>query len=330
MNRSIRRLRTCALALACNCACAQVPAPGDARPLVRLAPLARTSVDGDRVALRDVVEVLQDDAHVAPHLLELDLGPAPRVGQPAHLQQSQLADWLGTYRPGVGIRVQWSGPAQVEVERAAQMLAEQDIDDAARPALDAWLAKRSESHAIEQATLLGPIAVPTGRVTLTVRPLSRVPVPSAKATVWIDVAVDGHFQRSVAVEYRVEAFKTGWVAAEELARGQELDATRLRPAQVDVAQLSSPLWTDAPDNLRLRRDVHAGAALTTLDAELKPWVARGQRVEVFSQIGELSVQAQGEALQDGQRGQDVLVRIASSRAPVVGRVLKPGLVEIRQ
>jgi flagella basal body P-ring formation protein FlgA len=165
---------------------------------------------------------------------------------------------------------------------------------------------------------------------MSVRPLSREALPGARVTVWVDVAVGRHFERSVAVDYRVQAFRTGWVAAEELGRGQDLDATRLRQAQVDVAGLASPLWTDAPDNLRLRRGVRAGQALTVLDAEVRPWVARGQVVEVFSSVGDLAVQAQGEALQDGRAGQDVLVRIASSRAPVIGRVLKPGLVEIRQ
>jgi len=328
----LRVLAAAALALADAHACAQPAAPAtvDARPLVRLSLLARAGTDGDRVRLRDVVEVLQDDAHVAERLLDLDLGPAPRVGQPAHLRQAQFDDWLRIYRPAAGVRVQWSGATQVELERASQALGEQDLEDAARPVLDAWLASRSESHAIELAAPLAVVAVPTGRVSLSVRPLPRLAAPGARVTVWVDIAVGGHFERSVAVDYRVQAFRTGWVAAEELVRGQDLDAARLRQSQVDVAQLTSPLWTEAADNLRLRRSVHQGQPLTVLDAEVRPWVSRGQVVEVFSRAGDLAVEAQGEALQDGKAGQDVLVRIASSRAPLIGRVLKPGLVEIRQ
>ena len=251
-------------------------------------------------------------------------------GSPRTLMQAQLADRLRMYRPVAGVRVQWSGSAQVDVERAPQTLAAQDFDDVARPALDAWLARRSESHAIELSPSMAQVIVPTGRVVLAVRPLSRLAVPEARTTVWVDVSVNGHFQRSVNVDYVVQAFKTGWVAVDKLDRGQALDALRVRQAQVDVARVNGLLWTDVPDGVRLRRGVRADEPLTTLDVEVKPWVARGEHVEIFSRVGDLSVEAQGEALQDGHAGQDVLVRIASSRAPVVGRVLKPGLVEIRQ
>ena len=323
-------LAIAALAFACLRVHAQAPAPADERPLVRLAPLAHVRVDADRVTLRDVVTVVQDDGDVAERLLALDLGPAPRVGQVAHLQQSQLADWLSTWRPGASVRVQWSGPDGVEVERASQTLSEQDLDDLGRDELDAWLRKRSDTHAIELARAIEPVTVPTGRVSLSVRPLPRINTLSTHATIWIDVSVGGHFQRSVNVDYRVQAFRTAWTAAEELERGQELDVTRLTQAQVDVAQLSGPLWTDSPDRVRMRRAVHRGEALTTLDVEARPDVVRGERVEVVSHAGELSIEVQAEALQDGRAGQDVLVRIASSRSPVIARVLKPGLVEIRQ
>ena len=333
MTGLIRHLLQCTLAaavLAGASAGAAAQSAADSRPLVRLAALAHASVDADRVTLRDVVSVVQDDTGVAERLLGLDLGPAPRVGQTAHLQRSQLADWVRMYRPGAAIQVQWSGPATVDLERASQLLSEQEFEDAARPALDAWLAKCSESHVIELVKPIDPVAVPQGRVSLDVRALPHLSTPSAHATVWVDVSVGGHFQRAVSLDYRVQAFRIGWVAAEELERGQDIDTTRLLQAQVDVAQLPAPLWADSPDRARMRRAVHRGDPLTTLDAEARPWVVRGERVEVFSHVGELSLEAQAEALQDGRQGQDVLVRIATSRAPLIARVLKPGLVEIRQ
>jgi flagellar basal body P-ring formation protein FlgA len=321
-------LASAVLALACAGACAQADA--DARPIVRLAAQAHASVDGERVTLRDVVSVAQDDDGVAERLLGLDLGPAPRVGQLAHLQRSQLADWLRMFRPAAALQVQWSGSTTVDVERASQMVSAQALDASARSALDAWLAKRSDSHTIEPAAPIAAVAVPQGRVSLSVRPLSNIAKPSARATVWIDISVDARFQRAVNVDYRVQAYRAGWVAAQELERGQDVDTTRLTQANVDVAQLPAPLWSDSPERARMRRAVHRGAPLTTLDAEARPFVVRGERVQVFSHVGELSIEAQAEALQDGREGQDVLVRIASSRAPVNARVLKPGLVEIHQ
>ena len=258
------------------------------------------------------------------------MGPAPRIGQPAHLLRAQLAAWLRQYQPSAAVRVEWIGPEIVDVERASQSLTQDELDKPARGELECWLAKRSETHAVELVTPITPVMLPLGRVTLSVRALPRVPTPATRATVWVDISVAGHFQRSVGIDYRVQAFRTAWVAAEELERGQDVDETRVARLQVDAATLSSALWTDSPERMRMRRSVHRGEPLTTLDVELRPYVVRGEQVQVFSHVGDLSVEAQAEALQDGKAGQDVLVRIASSRSPVTARVLKPGLVEIRQ
>lgn len=325
----VRTLASLACAGACVGALAQ---SADARPLVRLAPLAHATVDLDRVTLRDVVEVVQDDADVASRLLPLDLGPTPRIGQPAHLLRAQLVEWVRQYRPGAAIRVEWTGPDTVEVDRASQTLSQDELDPPARGELEAWLAKRSETHVVELAGPIAPVMLPRGRISLSVRALPRVPTPTSRATVWVDVSVAGHFQRAVAIDYRVQAMRTAWVASEELDRGQDVDASRVTQVRVDAAKLSDALWTDSPERMRMRmrRTVHRGEPLTMQDVELRPYVVRGERVEVFSRVGELSIEAQAEALQDGKAGQDVLVRIASSRSPVTARVLKPGLVEIRQ
>ena len=333
MTPSTHALVRCALVvLACACASggAHAQASADPRPLVRLATLAHASVLLDRVTLGDVVAVVQDDAGVGSRLLSLDLGPTPRIGQPAHLSRAQMAEWLRAYRPGAAVRVEWTGPEDVDVERASQDLPQDELDSLARRDLESWLSSRSEIHAVELVAPIAPVRVPLGRVSLSVRPQPRMPTPLSRATVWIDVSVAGRFQRSVGIDYRVQAFRTAWVASEELERGQDVDATRVTQVQVDAAQLSGALWTDSPERMRMRRTVHRGEPLTMLDVELKPYVVRGERVEIFSRVGELSIEAQAEALQDGKAGQDVLVRIASSRSPVTARVLKPGLVEIRQ
>lgn len=318
------------LALACACVGTRAQGPADTRPLVRFAPLAHATLDVDRVSLRDVVAVVQDDSDIASRLLALDLGPTPRIGQPTHLQRAQLAEWVRQSGASAAMRVEWTGPEAVDVERAAQTLTQENLDVVARRELESWLARRSDTHAVELARPIAPVMVPLGGVSLSVRTLPRVSMPTSRATVWVDVSVAGRFQRSVGIDYRVQAFRAAWVAAEELERGQDVDAVRVTQVQVDVANLASPLWTDSPERMRMRRTVHRGEPLTTLDVELRPYVVRGERVEVFSRVGDLSIEARAEALQDGRAGQDVLVRIASSRSPVTARVLKPGLVEIRQ
>ncbi|MEP6501881.1 MAG: flagellar basal body P-ring formation chaperone FlgA [Betaproteobacteria bacterium] len=330
VTRSAVRLVLAFAMLAGVLASARGQSPQPDLPVLKLAVVATARVDSDRVTLGDVVTVLEDEGDVARRILDFGLAPTPRVAQVSHVQQSQLADRLRTRRTAAAIRIVWSGSPAAEVVRATQTIPAHDLDELARGELDGWLAARSETHSVEPARSAEPVAVPLGRVSLSVRPLPRIVAPSRHATVWIDVSVDGRFQRSVSLDYHVHALRTAWVAAEELARGQDIDATRLVQTEVDVAQLSRELWSTSPERTRMRRALHRGEPLTARDVELRPEVVRGERVEVFSQVGELSIQAQAEALQDGRAGQDVLVRIASSRSPVTARVLKPGLVEIRQ
>ena len=302
----------------------------DDRPVLELALDAQASAASDRVTLRDIVTVVHDDADVARRLLSLDLGPAPRVGQPARLQQRQVEEWVRVYRPALAIRIAWSGAADVQVVRASQAVAADALVPLARRALDEWLRPRSDSYVIEPLRAVEPVAVASGEVSLAARPLPRIGEPASHMTVWIDISVDGRFQRSVDVDFHVQALRRAWIAAQDLGIGQDLDAAAVTLAQVDVAQSPQALWAESPERARMRRAVRRGQALTALDVEARPPVVRGERVQVSSHVGDLSIETSAEALQDGRAGQDVLVRIATSREPVMARVLKPGLVEIRQ
>jgi len=321
----------CVLAavLASAFAGAPVRAAADEGPTgVELVLRAHASAEGDRVTLGDLAELRRDEAGVGARLLSLDLGPAPRVGQPAHLDRAQLESWIRLREPRLASRLHWSGAASAELERASQQLPAAALDEAARQALGAWLASRSDRFEIEPQRSLEPVQLPLGRVATKVRPLSPVGLPASHMAVWVDVSVGGRFERAVALDYDVRAWREAWVAATELARGEDLDETRASRAEVDIAAAAQPLWTQPVAHARLRNPVHRGQALAALHVEERPPVVRGERVAVYSRQGDLSIETSAEALQDGRAGQDVLVRIATSSAPVMARVLKPGLVEI--
>ena len=228
------------------------------------------------------------------------------------------------------MRIAWSGAADVQIVRASQTVSVDTLEPLARRTLDEWLQSRSDAHAIEPSRAIEPVAVVSGNVSLAARALPRIGEPASHMTVWIDISVDGRFQRSVDLDFHVQAMRRAWVALHDLGAGQDLDAAAVALAQVDVAQSSQALWNESPERARMRRAVRRGEVLTALDVEPRPPVVRGERVQVSSHVGDLSIETSAEALQDGRAGQDVLVRIATSREPVMARVLKPGLVEIRQ
>lgn len=289
----------------------------------------RADIAGDRVRLRDLVEIRRNDEQLADLLLDIDLGPAPRVGQPAHIERSQLAVWVKSRRPALAGRIGWEGAQTIELKRAAQVVYRDRLEGAARAALDHWLASRSDRHVLvpEQAeAVVAPIEVPAGEITLAARPFAAATRPISRMRVWLDVSVGGRFQRTVPVDYRVQAWKAGYTAGAELHAGEDIDDNRLQPGEVDIAALDAPAWTGSIDRTRIRREVRAGQPLTTLDVEFRPPVVRGEQVTVLSQMGDLSIQASAEALQDGRLNERIAVRVEGSTAPVLVWVVKPGLV----
>jgi len=319
-----------ALAIASLLAGLPALARGAAAPALELQVIEHAKVAAARVHLRDLVAVQHDEAGIADSLLATDVGPAPRIGQPAHVDRAQLQDWIGRRQPALAGFVRWGGAASVQIERESQSLPAAALDERARDVLGRWLATRCDRFEIEPQREFEPVMVLAGHISTEVRPLSSIASPSSHMAMWVDVSVDGHFERSVVLDYRVKAWRRAWIAAEDLARGQDLDETRAIAGEADVAVSAQPVWSQAVSHARLRRPVRRGDVLTALDVEDRPPVVRGEQVAVAGRFGELSIETSAEALQDGRTGQEVLVRIPTSTAPVMARVVKPGLVEIHQ
>ena len=291
---------------------------------------SRAVVPGPRVLLSDLVEVARDDDGVARFVMGADLGPSPRVGETVHIDLAQIDGWMRA-RPRRLPSIRWNGASVVEVERASQSVAGTAVTDVARHALDGWLSTRADSARVTLRPLAGPVVVPPGRVSLAARTLPDAAMPAHRMTVWIDVSVDGRHERAVPVDFEVAAMRRGWVVLAPVERGRDLQATQFEQASVDVTRLGSqPLFTGAIDRLRARRPLGAGQTLTAADVEPRPDVVRGERVLVWTVSGDLSVQIEGEALQDGREGQQVWVHVDRASGPVAARVLRPGLVRVTE
>src|SRR6185369_10030594 len=102
--------------------------------------------------------------------------------------------------------------------------------------------------------------------------------PATHMRLWVDVTVDGHFLRAVAVPFAVHAFRAGWVAQESIPLGEDVGTARVASAEIDVATLDAKPWGEVPERTRARRTLRAGQALTVLDVELRPPVVRGDWV----------------------------------------------------
>jgi len=147
----------------------------------------------------------------------------------------------------------------------------------------------------------------------------------------VDIWTGGTFARSVPVAVQVVVTGRAWVARRDVRAQQRLDDDTLELRDAELAGLpAAPLSGDVTTaGLRLRRPLLAGQVLTASHVEAEPLVTRGQRVRLRSRSGAISLETSAEALQDGEQGQQVLVRVPAAAEPVSAWVTGMNQVELK-
>jgi flagella basal body P-ring formation protein FlgA len=277
--------------------------------LVQLREHAR--VDGQRVTLGDVAN-LQGDEDAVRRAANIAIAPAPRVGHPEKLHRAHIAMSLPN-------GAQWSGADAVMVARKAQALDVAAMTQKATEEVRRWSGEK-ELVAVADASV--PVDVPTGVVTMHVRPLQGALSP--RTVVVIDIRIDGTFYRSVSLPFTLSLQRQVLVARRDLAPGQLAGNDDFALEYRNVAALAGYLPNAALAGLRLKRTVRAGAVLRTGDVVEEGAAVRGDRVRLRASQGGIGVEADGLVVQGGRVGELLGVTLANSTAVLQARLVSPG------
>ena len=172
------------------------------------------------------------------------------------------------------------------------------------------------------------VVVEAGATELAARPLPTDLPWAPRVAVWVDIRDGARDRRSVLVPLQVQAWQSGWTSVRDLPAGTRLSQTLLQRGEVDVAAGGQAAWQGEPEGQVLRAPVMAGHYLGASQVAAPHAVARGERVELLHRLGAVEILADASALQDGEIGQHVQVRVEASRGPVLARVVAPGRVEL--
>lgn len=195
-------------------------------------------------------------------------------------------------------------------------------------ALERALQGRADRFQFTLPARSSPMAVDVQGSELVAREVSGTVSLSSRMTVWVDVRQSGQVKRTLLVPVEVAAYRTGWVALRDLPVGARLSPGTLREQEVDIAAGGSEAWKGEPEGLVLRSPVLAGHYLAAGQVMTPPAVSRGDAVQVVHRLGAVEVQAVAKALQDGEVGKNIQVRISASQPPVLARVMAAGQVEL--
>ncbi|AXV76796.1 flagella basal body P-ring formation protein FlgA [Ralstonia solanacearum] len=287
------------------------------------------------VVLGDIAQLASRDLAALRQLMRLPLGRLPRSGESAHLDRFQLARWVRA-RTGIDPQtIKWSGAEAVDIYLATHELSGEQLATAAKASLQDWLSARSTRSSVELSRVPHDLVVPAGEVKVQVRPISNAALLTRHMSVWVDVWVDDCFIRTVPVSFDVRAYEQGYVMDLAQASGSPLDQIHMQPKEVDLTALPSKavltsLKPEAVANLRLRRPMAAGEAVTRDSVESRPAVARGDWATLHAIAGAVNLESRVEVLEDGRNGQLVHVKLPNATSPMLARVVGERMVEVKQ
>jgi len=314
------RARFCCLLLAaCSAAIAA--------PQLQLVLKDSVAIDGARVRLSALVGSPVPNA-VPSALLDADLGAAPLPGYTLRISKAEIARRLRARN--LGANVSWSGAQAVSVERLASSSDSTALVAAAQTWLQARLDPLAARVELRPARGLAEVQLPAGAVELRPRPLQGKPLLRPEIVVWLDILVDGAPVRTVAVPFRVSAFRQVLSARRLLGVGTRPGCADLEPVEADVAAFDSPAL--GPDCAavagQLKRTLVPGTPLLAAHLQVPVAVAQGDQVALRVSYGAIELETRALALMDGEVGQRIDVRASSSNRPVNAEVVAPGIVAL--
>ena len=210
-----------------------------------------------------------------------------------------------------------AGTASRAHEAAYQRVAAESYIAAARAAL---ANSADEGLEIESSGAYRDVLVPVGA--LEMRP--RVPrgVPRPRSVVWVDMMVDGRLRASLPVGFTLHRWERVLVAKERLPAKAVLDAEQFEHRTVDVAAVNGGAVREAGmlAGKRLRREIAAGAAISTSDLQDIPAVLSGEKIAVYARIGRVVVRTAAVAEHDAFAGDVIDARLPGTGESVHVRV----------
>ena len=281
---------------------------------------------GGLVTLRDLAA---QGNHLEPALARalgrVTVAAAPGLGGQVTLTGSRVrALWAQAAPAGVSVNI----PASLILERPAQTVSAQRLEDIFLTELDKRLGAQAGDADIHSLQVRNEIKVPQGQLSWRVRLLGgghwgRVPAV-------ITLLVDGRAEATVRVAANVDRYGPVVVATHGLPRGHVICEDDLRVARLNLSRLRgshSPLPEDFIGQ-KVNGAVGANEPLDLGRVRRVAVIKRGDVVNMVIKAPGFLMTAKGKAAHKGYRGGRIRLTNLASKREVYGKVLDSGTVVV--
>jgi flagella basal body P-ring formation protein FlgA len=285
--------------------------------------LAEAKVDAAGIFLNQIV---RPSAHAT--LPTLRLAQAPLLGQTISLSRRQIIALAAPAIPALD-STNWSGPDSVRVSRLTRPLAEAELSDLLRAALQRDYVGGDGVLEIHLTKPWQTTNAPVEPITLQITdlpPAGLLPNLVAGFELWSGKERLGAWQ----LPLQARLWRDLPVAHSPLLRGQLLRQADLALERRDVlTQREACIPFPVADPwLETVSSVQAGTPIWTHLVRQRPVLHRGQIVDALFQDGSLSIRLKVESLEDGALGQTVRVLNPKTRRELYGKIQTQDLVLI--
>lgn len=137
-------------------------------------------------------------------------------------------------------------------------------------------------------------------------------------------------QWTLYIPVTVNVFKEVVVASHGIAKGQQLNPDNVRLQRENISNLKGQYFTNINEvnDLATKRSLRGNEIITLSKVKPQIVIHRGDEIILRAEMGPVSVEIKGEALENGARGQKIAIKNLKSKKIVEGQVIHKGLVKI--
>jgi len=287
------------------------------------------------VLISDIAELAGSDETLINRIGSFDVSDPPQPGTSTRLTKREI-----TFRILVGgvDRTEFVviGPNEVTIKLAKCTVETDEIVRAARDAVTELLPKDVKDVEIipvrspRQPVKLDGVRKEHIKLVPLIKALDRL---SGTIQVPVEVYAQGRVQSRQYVTLELRLFQVAPIAKRRIEAGETLTPENIAFRRIPIDGRTSLPDKEQVIGRKARRTIRPLQVVRLADLEPdrqdQPVIRPREVVELVVQRPGLRVTARGESLETGRIGDLIRVRNVDSRAIIVGRVVGPGVVEVR-
>ncbi len=261
-----------------------------------------------------------------PEVRDAQLWRAPQAGQRIVLTRAQVMERLTAVDKDIALLS--VVPREITFQRGAKVYSEKELASMIRDYLAPRMRGMGDEIEFRDFRVPSPVYLENAYERIEIETTSD-PAPGRISLRINLVDAHGSVSRRLTGNVFVDVWVTVACAERPLNRGDIVNPGDVRFEKQNLAYLRDDVWDGRSGPWRVRSSIGQGQPILQRALESVPVVSRGDQVSLVYQGAHVTLSVPVQVLEDGQRGDSVMVRNIRSRKEISGIVQDGGTIVVR-